>query len=235
MPSKISDIETTVRLRLIEPTPRFWTSAELTDIIITGIRDLWRDIVDLKQEHFLTINNSDVYFDINSTTLRGIPTDVHKVYLIEPRDLSVNASTSGLKFTPMDYNHRYFQSARASAAIDPCADEIFYCITSQGTPVNSPVIYCAPKVTSQVPISFCYIPSVGDLNTNSTVPIPGEANNALVAWTVAFAKAKENDAQSPDPNWLAIYSTEKQHLLQSLGMREYQEAQYVQAEFEEYT
>src|SRR3990167_5032716 len=31
----------------------FWSSAELIDIMNQGIKDLWRDIVDLKQEHYL--------------------------------------------------------------------------------------------------------------------------------------------------------------------------------------
>ena len=56
----------------------------------------------------------------------------------------------------------------------------------------------------------------------------------MVAWTVAFARAKEREDLSPDPGWLAIYSTEKQHLLQSLGLRQYHEPSYVNAIFEEY-
>jgi hypothetical protein len=78
------------------------------------------------------------------------------------------------------------------------------------------------------------VPTLGDLTTNDFVPIPGEADNALVAWTVAFAHAKEREDRAPDANWLSIFSTEKQHLLQSLGLRQYQEPQYVQAQFEDY-
>lgn len=234
MASKVSDIETTARQRLLEITPNFWTSDELTDIIVKGIKDLWRDIVDLKQEHYLTINNTDVFYDASTTTLRGVPADVHKVYMIEPVNSTANGTNAGLRFRPLDYNHRLFQYARTIDPIDPTNDTVYYCITQQGAPVGPPVILCAPKVTSQVAVSFTYVPTLPTLNTNSAIPIPGEADSALVAWTVAYARAKEADDRSPDGNWLSIYATEKQHLLQSLGLRQYQEPLYTDAEFEEY-
>lgn len=234
MPSLVSTIETLSRQRLIEPTPSYWSSSELVDIIAAGIKDLWRDIVDLKGEHYLTINNTDVFFNSSSDRLSGVPGDVHKIYLIEARDLTTEGSNHGLIFKPMDYNSGNFQLARSRAAIEPSNDTIYYSVTGQGAPVNAPVILCAPQVTSIVNINFCYVPTIGTIVAGSTVPIPGEADNALVAWTVAFARAKEREDRSPDHNWLAIYATEKQHLLQSLGLRQYQEPVFVDATFEEY-
>lgn len=234
MSSQLSTIEALTRQRLIEITPSFWSSAELTDIIIAGIKDLWRDIVDLKQEHYLTVNITDVFLAASSNVLSGVPTDVHKIYIIEPRTLAANGSNAGLIFKPMDYNTRDFQLARSMDPIEPVNATIYYSIMGQGAPVNAPVIRTAPKLTSQLDISFCYVPTIGQLTSASMIPIPGEADNALVAWTVAFARAKEREDRSPDSNWLAIYATEKQHLLQSLGLREYQEPSYVDAIFEQY-
>lgn len=234
MATTISTIETLARQRLIETTARFWTSSELTDIIAAGVRDLWRDIVDLKGEHYLTINNTDVTFQASSSTLQGVPADVHKIYLLEALDGGDTGSNTGLTFTPLDYNHKFFQAARAMAAVDPANTTLYYAITSQGAPVGAPIIRVAPQVTTAVSVSFCYVPTLGLLTTNSVVPVPGEADNALVAWCVAFARAKEREDRSPDANWLAVYATEKQHLLQSLGIRQYQEPTYVDAIFEEY-
>jgi hypothetical protein len=234
MPTLVSTIETQARLRLIEPTARFWSSAELVEIISAGVKDLWRDIVDLKQEHFLTINGTDVYQGANAATLSGVPTDVHKVYIIEARDLTTNGSNAGLQFKPLDYNADSFQMARSRAAIDPVNDTIYYAITAQGAPVNAPVIYVAPKVTSQVNLSFCYVPTLGKLEAGSVIPIPGECDNAMIAWTVAFARAKEREDRAPDPSWLSIFATEKQHLLQSLGLRQLQEPSYADAMFAQY-
>jgi len=56
----------------------------------------------------------------------------------------------------------------------------------------------------------------------------------LIAWTVAFARAKESEDRSPDPNWLSVYATEKAHLLGSLGLRQLQEPEFAQAMFSEF-
>jgi hypothetical protein len=234
MPTQISSIIAKSRKRLIEDTASFWTDPELRDICIDGIKDLWRDIVDLKQEHYLTTNTTDVSFPVSSTTLQGVPNDVHKVYMIEAADPTSNSTNVGLTFTPLDYNHKDFIRARTIGPIDPANSSIYYAISGQGAPVNAPTITCAPQVNSAVSIAFTYVPTLGPMTENSFVPIPGEADNALVAWTVAYARSKEREDRAPDTNWIGIYATEKQHLLQSLGLREYQEPSVATALFEEY-
>jgi hypothetical protein len=230
----ISAIEVLARQRLIEPTPIFWTSDEIVQIIIAGIRDLWRDIVDLKQEHYLTIDTTHVTYVSAATQLTGVPADVHKVYLIEALYNGTNQANVGLIFTPQDFNNQNFQMARSRGSIDPTNETIYYAVTDQGAPVSAPIILCAPAVTSPVSVRFCYVPTLGTLTSASTVPIPGEADNALVAWTVAFARGKEREDRSPDSAWLSIYATEKLHLMESLGLRQYQEPQYVPAIYGDY-
>lgn len=236
MPSAISDIELKAREYLEELSPRHWSSDELTKIIAQGIKDLWRSIVDLKGEHFLTVNTTDVYLPANSDQLAGVPADVHKVYLIEPRDISVDgAEGRSITFRPTDYNHAYFVAARSQSAVDAGGGQvIFYAITGQGSPVNAPKIYVAPKTRGQVNLRFAYVPTLPAFNNDSTVPIPGECDSALTAWTVAFARAKEREDRAPDPKWLQIYQAEKEDLLQSLGLRQYHEYQVADAIFEEY-
>ena len=235
MATLLSALETQTRRHLIETTASYWSSAELIDIMNQGIKDLWRDIVDLKQEHFLTNDTTNVTMAASTATLTGVPADVHKVYLIEPVDATANSTNKGLVFAPLDYNHKYFQAARTLSAVDPANNQIYYSVTGAGAPTgtSSTVIYVAPQVSSAVSLRFVYVPTLATKTTSDNNPIPGEADNALIAWTVAFARAKEREDRSPDPNWLAVYSTEKAHLLQSLGMRQYHEPTYVDAIFEE--
>ncbi len=223
-----------IRARLIEPVAKFWSDDELTQIAILGYRDLWRAVVDLKQEHFLKVDTTNVVLPSSGTQLTGVPNDVHKIYMVEPRDLTVNGSNHGLLFKPLPYNNNTFQLARSRDAIDPTNDTIYYAIHQAGTPVGPPTILTAPKVTSAVPLAFAYVPSLGALTSASPNPIPGESDNAVIAWTVAFARAKEREDRSPDPAWIQIYGTEKQNLLQSLGLREYQEPHFSEALFAEY-
>lgn len=237
MATQISAIEEQVRERLEETSPRHWSSPELTKIIVNGIRDLWRSIVDLKGEHYLVVNTTDVTLQSGATTLQGVPNNVHKVYLIEPVTTVVDGSSSGrqLIFVPTDYNHKYFIGARTMNSVDAGgASTIYYAITGLGGPAQAPVIYVAPTINAAVTLRFSYVPTLGPLDSSSIVPIPGEADNALIAWAVAYARAKEREERSPDPDWLQIYGNEKENLLNSLGLRQYQEAQVADAFFEEY-
>ena len=175
---------------------------------------------------------------VDTATLTGTPADVHKIYLIEPRLNTSSGANKGLQFTPLDYNDHKFRAARTSGNVDPSNVELYYAITGQGAPVGAPTVHIAPKVNSAIAagnVRFCYVPVLAttDLEAGDNVPIPGEADNALIAWTVAFARAKERDDRSPDPSWLTIYSTEKAHLMHSLGLRQYQEVQIVDAIFED--
>lgn len=234
MATLVSSIITSVRNLLNEPTANYWTDAELIDHLNKGVKDLWRDTVDLKAEHFLKVNTTDVTLPANSSTLSGVPADVHKIYIIEALDSSETSTNVGLRFEPLDWNHERFIFARTRSATDPANDVIYYAIHGQGAPIAAPTIRVAPQVTSTVSLSFAYVPSLQTLGAGDQVPIPGEADNALVAWVLAFARAKESDTRSPDAAWMAVYGTEKQHLLQALGLRQYQDPLYTDALFDEY-
>src|SRR3990167_6616371 len=227
MATLISSIETQARRHINETTASFWTSAEIIDIIAKGAKDLWRDMVNLKEEYFFTRDNTNVSLAANTATITigGSVTDIHKVYLIEPRDTTPSGDNDGLVFRPLDYNHPKFQAARASDAVAPSNNVIYYHVTGVGGPFNAQTIYVAPQVTSAVNLSFVYIPVLADsdLASGDNVPLPGEVDNALIAWTVAYARAKEREDRMPDPGWLAIYATEKRNILNSLGVRTLQE------------
>lgn len=249
MATLLSSLETQARRHLNEATASFWSSAELVDIMNNGIKDLWRPIVDLKAEHFLVIDITNVSLAASSSTtgystLTGVPEGgVHKIYLIEPRDLSSGSSNKGLIFVPKDFNHPWFRAARGVDAVDPSNNTIYYAMIGAGAPIDydstppSGVnfdVAIAPQVNAAVNLTFVYVPSLRAFTASEEHPIPGEADQALINWTVAWARAKEREDSSPDPVWLAAYKTEKQNLLNSLGLRQYQEMQTVDAFFEEY-
>ena len=234
MATTLATIETLVRRHLIESSASFWSSAELIDIEIAGVKDLWRDTVDLKGEHFFTRDNTNVSLAADTATITGLPSDIHKIILIEPRDLSDTSSNEDLLFKPLNYQDPLFQSARGQSAVEPNNDVIYYAITQAGGPVGALTIYVAPQVNTAVNLSFIYVPTLATMTSASNNPIPGESDNAVVAWTVAYARAKEREDRSPDPNWLAIYGTEKTHLLQSLGLRQLQEPEYADAVYQSY-
>jgi hypothetical protein len=228
MATLVSSIEAQARFYLKEPTPRFWSSDELVGIINHGIKDLWGMIVDLNQEHFLTIDTNNVSLGAGNTQLTGVPSDTFRVHLIEPLDTTSDPGQKVI-FVPRDYNSPDFINARSRPAQEPMgALAIYYTLVGAGSPVGAPTVLTAPKVTSALPLRFVYVPGPTAVTTGSTVPIPGEADNALVAWTVAYARAKERDDRSPDPNWLMVYKTEKDALSVRLTPRQTQEPEVVE-------
>jgi hypothetical protein len=94
MATLLSAIETQARRHMLEATARFWSSAELIDIINLGIKDLWGAIIDLNQEHFLTVDITNVSLAADGTSLTGVPTDTFRVHLIEPLDTTATPSST---------------------------------------------------------------------------------------------------------------------------------------------
>ena len=229
MATLLSAIETQARRHLNEATARFWMSAELIDIINLGIKDLWGAIIDLNQEHFLTVDTLLVSLAANATSLTGVPADVFRVHLIEPLDTTASGAHRWVKFTPKDYNSAAFINSRAQASQDPSNGlEIYYTLSQAGAPVAAPTVHVAPAVSTAISLRFVYVPILAAVAAGGSNPIPGESDNALVAWCVAYARAKEREDRSPDPNWLAVYSTEKSNLTVRLTPRQTQEPEVVE-------
>ena len=216
---------------------QFWTDPELLSIALRGTTDLWAAVVDLHEEHFLTNDATNVSLASGDTSLTGVPTDTFRIYLIEPRDVSETGAHRYILFIPRDYNHQEFINARMYPQLTPSfGTNIFYALAGAGGPNGAPTVYTAPKVSETVNLRFVYIPTLGvhTYTLDTANPIPGESDHAVIAWIVAYARAKEREDRSPDPAWLAVYATEKQSLLMRMVPRQEQEPKVVDGLFDSY-
>lgn len=212
----------------------YWTDAEILVHLIDGAKDMWAAILDTYGDHYLTVDETLVSLAASATQLTGVPTDCFRVHLIEPRDTTSAGQYAYVSFVPRKYNHPEFVAARAQGTMDPSlARIIFYDVSGAGTPVGTPVILTAPKISAALNLRFVYNPVLAAMTSISNNPIPGESDKALVSYAVAFARAKERDDRSPDPNWIAVYATEKQSILVRITPRQDQEAEYVSGIFED--
>lgn len=212
-------------------TETFWTDAELVAIINRGIRDLWRSINDNFQDYFLTVDSTNVSLAAGAGQLTGVPAGVSIIRALEPRTLS----TAQIVFRPKPYDHADFQSARAATAINPSqGGTVWWHVIGAGAPVAAPTILVAPTLASTLNLTLIYVPTIDDVAIGANNPIPGESDNALVAWAVAYARAKEREDRSPDPAWISVYGTEKQEILVGLTPRQTEEEDVVEAMFEQY-
>lgn len=213
----------------------FWTDAELLDHIINGAKDLWAAFLDLYGDHYITVDTTNVSLAASATQLTGVPADCFRVNLIEPRDLSNASNGRNVMFVPRPYNHPAFMAGRTQAAFDPTTGGIvYYDVTGVGSPNGAPVILTAPQLSQALNLRFVYNPTLAALTISSNNPIAGESDKALVAYGVAFARAKEREDRSPDPGWIAVYATEKQAVLTRSTPRQDQEPQVVDGLFDDY-
>jgi len=228
-------LTTRTRERLVETTASFWTDAEILAFLIDGAKDLWRAILDLNQEHFLTNDVTNVSLAADATSLTGVPTDVFRVAIIEPRDTTSDGSAPDLQFLPRDFNHPDFAAARSVAAQSPNGIQVFYCLINAGAPVAAPSILTAPKLNAAVTLRLVYNQTLGTLTGSSDNPIPGEADNALINYAMAYLMGKQTEGNlTPDPEWLSLYATEKKNILIALTPRQTQEPETVEGYMEEY-
>lgn len=236
MATTTAQIVLNARATLLELTAKFWSDAELTNHAYDGYKDLWRSIIDLNQGHFQTIDETNVSLAASSNVLAGLPTDVFRVELIEPKTLTSSGSTPNLIFTPRAINHPDFTGSRSLGAVSPDGQEVFYAMFSAGPPTGAPQIEVAPQLTAALlagSIRFIYTPSLPAAPANN--PIPGESDHAVYAWIIAHARAKERDDRTPDPTWLAVYGTDKKAILTGLTPRQAQEPDVAEALFESYS
>jgi hypothetical protein len=223
----LTQIIEAVRETLLEDTPSLWSNDELVVIINRGVKDLWRAIKNQYQDYFLTISEV-VALAANGTALTSVPTDCSVVRGLEQVDL---ATYPNLTFEFAPWNSDAFQSARAANAFDPYeGGKILWCVIGAGAPVAAPTIRVAPASSRALTIRLSYIPTVPTLVIGDTNPIPGEADQALIDWTIAHAKAKDTEGLTADPTWLALYKAEKENILVSLAPRQ-QDSETVVADF----
>jgi hypothetical protein len=232
--TSIASLLTQVRRQLVELTPRYWSDVELTDILKLGVVDLWGAYLDLHQDHYFNVvEDGSVFQGSGLRYLSGIPEDCFRVMLIEPLNTTVTDTTGGITYYPRKYNHPDFATARTLGTLDSAvtAGVIYYDVTGPGAPVAAPKIVVAPTIAVKLPLRFAYYPMLTVTDYN---PVPGGSDNALKAWTIAYANAKEGPqgARIPDAGWLAVYATEKQTLLTRATPRQDQEPDYVDGLFD---
>lgn len=232
MATAISTLITNARTTLNEPTASFWSDAELLVHAVDAIKILWRKIVNLDEGHFETRDESNVSMAADSYTLSGVPSDVYRVKLIEPRDLSESTSAQNMTFEPRPTNHPEFTAARGLASQSPAGQTIYFQLKGAGSPVSAPTIEVAPKITSTVNLRLIYVPTIGTLTSSDNNPIPGESDKAITAYIIAMARAKERPKSDPDPEWIAIFAAEEAQILTSLEPRQTQEPELVEGLYE---
>lgn len=209
----------------------YWTDDDLAAHFDAAVRDLWRAINDNFQHYFVTIDETNVSMPSGASALTGVPTDVSIVRGLECRDLT---SRPGVVFEHKDFMHADFQRARALGTQDPSyGSKIYYCLMGAGAPIAAPTIRVAPAINATLPLRLVYVPTIPRITPDSANPVPGESDQALIAYCVAHAMAKSTEGNEPDAGWMTIYANEKKNILTALTPRQTDDEDIAEAIFED--
>jgi hypothetical protein len=77
------------------------------------------------------------------------------------------------------------------------------------------------------------VPTIPTLVGATTNPIPGQSDQALIAWVTAHALGKQAN-QVPDAGWMTVYKVEKDNILLFVAPRQDDEPDVAEAIFEGY-
>lgn len=231
MATPLSTILANVRINLLETTAKLWTDAEIVSHLNSGIKDLWRALNTQYQDFFFATSTA-VTYTASAETLSSVPAGVSTILGLELADPTLYP---GLVFVYKNYNSDEFIAARAGADQDPTTmGRVYFCATGAGAPTGAPTIYIAPQLSAALTLRLSYIPVVGTLTSANDNPIPGESDKALECWATAMARSKIREEQTPDPEWLALYATEKTNILVAVAPRQEVTDQIAESVFGEY-
>ena len=231
MATPLSTILTAVRVNLQETTAKLWTDAEIVVHFNACIKDLWRALNTQYQDFFFATSTAVTYV-ASAETLSNVPAGVSTILGLELADPTAYPN---LIFVYKNYNSEEFISARASADQDPAnGGRIYFCATGAGAPTAAPTIYIAPQLSAALSLRLSYIPVVGTLVAANDNPVPGESDRALECYATGYARAKIRESGAPDPEWLALYATEKQNILVAVTPRQEVTDQVAESVFGEY-
>lgn len=231
MATPLSTILTAVRVNLQETTAKLWTDAEIVVHFNAGIKDLWRALNTQYQDFFFTTTTA-VTYTASAETLSSVPAGVSTILGLELADPTLYPN---LVFIYKAYNSDEFIASRAQADQDPSnGGRIYFCATGAGAPTGAPTIYLAPQLSAALTLRLTYIPVVGTLVAANDNPVPGESDRALECYATAYARAKILENGAPDPEWLALYATEKTNILVAVSPRQEVTDQVAEGVFGEY-
>src|SRR5688572_3482178 len=222
MATLLSAIIANARQVLLEPaevTNGQWTDAYLAGIANDGMKELWKGIIDLYHDHFITFDTTNMSIAADSNVITGVPADLFRVRMIQPRTVGPSSTNQGLIFKPRTLVHPDFVQANAYRSSVPRETTVFYAVVNAGAPVAAPAIRIAPKLSSAVLLEVQYIPTLATVALNANNPIPGESDKAIQEYVIAYALTKDREDKSPDPEHISCYATEKRNLLVALAPR----------------
>ena len=164
----VSDIVSLARRQLTDTgASPYWSDNELATLVVQGASDLWREIVNIDEDYYLTVKEdfptSRLFLPKNTPTVEGTPSNLFKLKFLEPLNSEVGLSFS----VPDGYDDPGFATDRHRNPVGVNEPEPSS-VTVLGAPPNS-TINVYPPPNFDLPLRMAYVKSIEtDLLDNSS-------------------------------------------------------------------
>lgn len=162
MAQTLLQVRTSVRAHIDEPTANYWTDAELNGLIDSRQRSLWRKILALKKDYWLTtatLTVSSGTFTYTGGDGSGMPTDIWRVESIR----TLTSGYQGLLWTPADANSDIFLAGLNTDFPVSSPYQILYAMRNITTLAISPI----PQQAMSALINYIQQPTVMSSDTDT--------------------------------------------------------------------
>jgi hypothetical protein len=168
----VADLLTSIRYQIREGGTNKWTGAELIDYINRGYRLILARLVQLKSDLVKTTTTATLVAGTENYT---IPTGLQAIDFLQ-----VDGESLPLNQVDMSYIERY------NSMFNPVTDGVPRCFA-----LFNGYIYLRPTPTAAGTLNIYYFAQPTDLTSSTTTPFNGIADEALIAFVVEMALARE--------------------------------------------
>ncbi len=233
----LADLRTAVRDNLDEPTPSFWSNAQLNRFINRAKDRVWTEVRKLKEDYYLLSRSStdgsivifgNTYdcasFQISNsgTQTYQLPPDFAEMKLIE----CITPNYEYVRFEARDMSHPDFRSARQMTTMFT-AEIFLFDITGERT------LQLAQRSDTTLDLRLSYVPIIPDMADDTDLL---ETPHALYMAVEEFATAAALKMDR-DPNSAAWEQTGNASIARALGAsgRQIQDPEFVQGYLSDWT
>ena len=233
----LGDLRTAVRDNLDEPTPSFWSNAQLNRFVNRAKDRVWTEVRKLKEDYFMisrsstdgtltifgnTYDTASFQISAAGTLTYTLPPDFAEMKLIE----CVTPNYEYVRFEYRDMAHQDFRSARmVSSQFTP--EIVLFDITGERT------LQLAQKSDTALDLRINYIPIVPDMaDDTDLLEMPHALYMAVEEFATAAALKMDRD-----PNSAAWEQTGNASIARALGAaaRQIQDPEFVSGYLSDWT
>ena len=159
----LGEVRASVREHIDEPSPNYWTDAELNDYIQKAQLRLWRKVYALQKDYWLSPTGFILTLQPGvfryTTAVGNIPTDIFRITAIR----TLTSGYQDIDWVPADPNSEAFTEGLRTDSPVQYPYRVLYALRNMGELWVSP----SPQINVQAQVDYIQLPTEVELDTDT--------------------------------------------------------------------